>query len=164
MKEAGLTNGAFYAHFASKEALVAAVIYEQLLAQLELFRQELGGIEGLKRITDIYLSAEHIGSCATGCPSAALIGEISKRTTSTREVYTSGLQMMTGELLSSTGLSDGNSKQAILALFALLIGTVQLARTVTDDALVSDIIKGGHAAAYDLLDVSFGSYATSLSK
>jgi len=152
MSEAGLTNGAFYAHFNSKEALVEAVIEEQLTAQLEAFKKELGGIEGLKRITELYLSDAHLHNCAEGCPSAALLGEISKRSNSTRAIYTSGLKEITNELLASTGSTAINGKQTILALFGLLIGTLQLARTVTDEALARDIIKGGHTAAYDLLD------------
>lgn len=155
MKEAKLTNGAFYAHFDSKEALVEAVIEQQLMTQLEAFKKELGGVDGLKRITDLYLSDAHLHNCAEGCPSVALLGEISKRSISTRDVYTSGLETITNELLASTGSTNSKDKQTILALFGLLIGTLQLARTVTDEALARDIINGGHTAAYNLLDTLF---------
>ena len=56
MSEANLTNGAFYAHFASKEALVEAVIADQLQIQLEQFGQVPKDINGLKQIINIYLS------------------------------------------------------------------------------------------------------------
>jgi len=46
MTEAGLTNGAFYAHFASKEALLEAVISDQLRAQLNVFKKGLEDKEG----------------------------------------------------------------------------------------------------------------------
>lgn len=155
MKQSNLTNGAFYAHFESKEDLVRAVIHEQLNTQLALFKKDLVGVNGLKRITDIYLSEEHLHNCIDGCPSAALLGELSKRDTSTREVYTSGLKTISNELLLSTGIASDNARQAILALLGLLTGTLQLARTVTDDEYAHDIIKGGHTAAYNLLDASF---------
>ena len=67
MSDAGLTNGAFYAHFASKEDLVANVLAEQLRAQRESFRAapcDRGGLESLIRA---YLSP----STATRAPTAA---------------------------------------------------------------------------------------------
>ena len=78
MAEAGLTNGAFYAHFTSKEALFEAVIADQLHAQLETIQKALKNEDGLRHIIDLYLSQEHLVSCAEGCPSAALLGDISK--------------------------------------------------------------------------------------
>lgn len=151
MTEAGLTNGAFYAHFASKEALLEAVISDQLSTQLANFKKELQDKDGLENIINLYLSQEHLRSCADGCPSAALLGDISKRAASTRKVYTEGLESITGELTDTIKGDSVDNKRVILALLGLLIGTLQLARTVTSDELANDMLKGGRETALSLL-------------
>src|SRR3954451_2420924 len=59
MSEAGLTNGAFYAHFRSKEDLVASVLADQLRAQRESFDAEPSDRAGLEAFIRAYLSPEH---------------------------------------------------------------------------------------------------------
>src|ERR1044071_2310292 len=76
MSDAGLTNGAFYGHFTSKEDLVANVLAEQLRAQRRSFDAQPHDRTGLKAIIRSYLSPEHRDECADGCPSAALLDEI----------------------------------------------------------------------------------------
>ena len=73
MSDAGLTNGAFYAHFASKEDLVANVLAEQLRVQRESFRAAPSDRAGLESLIRAYLSPEHRDQSADGCPSAALL-------------------------------------------------------------------------------------------
>lgn len=154
MTEAGLTNGAFYAHFTSKEALLEAVISDQLSTQLQIFKKELLNIDGLENIITLYLSQEHLKSCADGCPSAALLSDISRRTTSTRQIYTDGLESIANELAGNIKDTSVNKKRLILALFGLLIGTLQLARTVTNDELANDVLKGGRETALSLINNS----------
>ena len=86
MSDAGLTNGAFYAHFASKEDLVAHVLADQLRSQRHSF-----DAQGLEAIIRSYLSPEHRDQVADGCPSAALLDEIARRPASTRQVFTDEL-------------------------------------------------------------------------
>src|SRR3954453_16208649 len=71
MADAGLTNGAFYAQFKSKEDLVANVLADQLRAQRESFGVGPSGRAGLETFIRGYLSPEHRDECAEGCPSAA---------------------------------------------------------------------------------------------
>ena len=151
MKEAGLTNGAFYAHFASKDSLVEAVISDQLYKQHETFKQQLKNNHDLENIITLYLSDEHLKDCAGGCPSASLVGDISKRSLSTRQVYTDSLDNITTELMGTIKNNSTHKKQFTLALFGLLIGTLQLARTVTDESLAKDILKGGRETALSLV-------------
>ena len=79
MSDAGLTNGAFYAHFASKEDLVANVLADQLRAQRQRFDTQPPDRSGLEAIIRAYLSPEHRDQLADGCPSAALLDEIARR-------------------------------------------------------------------------------------
>src|SRR5439155_13334426 len=59
MADAGLTNGAFYAHFRSKEELVAAVIAEELRVQATTFTSLAPGIAGVETLLRTYLSVQH---------------------------------------------------------------------------------------------------------
>src|SRR5690348_15936161 len=68
MGNAGLTNGAFYAHFESKDDLVASVVAEQLAVQAEALRALPPGRAGLQEFIGTYLSAQHRDNPAVGCP------------------------------------------------------------------------------------------------
>src|SRR5438045_8340446 len=91
MSDAGLTNGAFYAHFTSKEDLVANVLADQLRAQRQSFDAQAPDRAGLEAFIRSYLSPEHRDHCADGCPSAALLDEIARRPDATRQVFTDEL-------------------------------------------------------------------------
>src|SRR3954465_9760332 len=73
MSDAGLTNGAFYGHFASKEDLVANVLADQLSAQRESFSAEPSDRAGLEAFIRSYLSPAHRGGLAVGCALVALL-------------------------------------------------------------------------------------------
>src|SRR6266540_5649722 len=69
MADAGLTNGAFYAHFASKDDLVANVVANQLDTQVEEFGALTPGRAGLEEFLRDYLSPRHRDNPSDGCPS-----------------------------------------------------------------------------------------------
>ena len=91
MADAGLTNGAFYAHFPSKENLVATAVAGQLREQRESLSAVAPGRAGVKQYVREYLSVQHRDNPADGCPSAALLDEIGRCTDATRQAYTDGL-------------------------------------------------------------------------
>src|SRR5881227_62859 len=88
MSDAGLTNGAFYAHFASKEDLVANVLVDQLRGQRQHVDAQPPDRAGLEAFIRAYLSPEYRDQRADGCPSAALLDEIARRPAATRQVFT----------------------------------------------------------------------------
>ncbi|MER6184152.1 TetR family transcriptional regulator [Streptomyces sp. NPDC001652] len=95
MKDAGLTNGAFYTHFTSKDDLVATTVTNQLQAQnAGIVTQATPGRAGLEQIVRRYLSAWHRDSPGDGCPSAALLDEIARRTDPTKQAYTHGVLLV----------------------------------------------------------------------
>jgi AcrR family transcriptional regulator len=78
MADAGLTNGAFYAHFESKQDLVAQTVAEQLREQRQRFAALPARRAGLEQIVRAYLSVDHRDNPDAGCPSAALLDEIGR--------------------------------------------------------------------------------------
>ncbi|WP_249154525.1 TetR/AcrR family transcriptional regulator [Bradyrhizobium manausense] len=88
MSEAGLTNGAFYSHFASKEDLVREVLTDALTRREERHKANLENGVALGTTIRDYLSARHRDRAGTGCPTAALAAEIARHPKATREAFT----------------------------------------------------------------------------
>src|SRR5690349_16369500 len=74
MSDAGLTKGAFYAHFDSKNEMVEKSLEQAVDQQWEQFEREIGSGH-LLDIVRAYLSKEHRDQPGAGCPSAALLPE-----------------------------------------------------------------------------------------
>ena len=103
MSDAGLTNGAFYGHFSSKEDLVANVLADQLRAQRQSFDAQPSDRAGLEAFVRSYLSPQHRDQCADGCPSAALLDEIARRPAATRQVFTDELMGVIDDIAVAPG-------------------------------------------------------------
>src|SRR5437764_14715421 len=106
MSDAGLTNGAFYAHFASKEDLLANVLADQLRTQRQSLDAESSDRNGLEAFVRSYLSPQHRDQCADGCPSAALLDEIVRRPAATRQVFTDQLMGVIDDIASRMNPTD----------------------------------------------------------
>jgi TetR/AcrR family transcriptional regulator, transcriptional repressor for nem operon len=153
MSDAGLTNGAFYAHFTSKEDLVANVLADQLRDQ----RQSLGSQPldraGLEAFIRSYLSPEHRDQCADGCPSAALLDEIARRPAATRQVFTDELMGVIDDIASRLDPTRAEvARTDALTVFGMMVGTLQLARALTDRDLSDQLLARGVETALKLLD------------
>src|SRR5215813_9547629 len=88
MSAAGLTNGAFFAHFESKEDLVPAVLLNALSRREQRLPANLEGNVGLEVTVRDYLSARHRDGAGSGCPTAALVAEIARHPRKTRDAFT----------------------------------------------------------------------------
>ena len=142
MEAAGLTHGAFYRHFASKDHLVAETCRECTLASVEdqLTSVSPGDHERAEAIVESYLSTAHRDDMATGCTFAALGSELARACEQTRAAASARV----------VGLVDAISKRfdempadvakarAILAVSAM-VGAVTMSRIMTDPA-ISDAI------------------------
>lgn len=156
MKDAGLTNGAFYAHFDSKDDLVEAVVANELRSQLDDLARLPPGAAGAEELVRRYLSAAHRDDPAHGCPSAALLDEIARAPEHTRQTFTEGLLAVIDAIetrLSADSTPTADSRAHGLSVFALMIGTIQVARSLTDPDLSDRVIEHGLAHALALLTV-----------
>jgi TetR/AcrR family transcriptional regulator, transcriptional repressor for nem operon len=154
MADAGLTNGAFYAHFDSKEDLVANAVAEQLHEQREGFSAQPPDRAGLEKIVREYLSVEHRDDPEGGCASAALLDEIGRSTDTVKRVYTDGLLVVVDDIAARLVPDDPQSARAnTLSVFALMVGTLQLSRALADRQLADEVLEHGIQNALALLGV-----------
>ncbi|MCX2949989.1 TetR/AcrR family transcriptional regulator [Lentzea sp. NEAU-D7] len=153
MADAGLTNGAFYAHFESKEDLVATAVSDQLREQRERLAAVAPGRAGLEQIVRAYLSPEHRDHPEEGCPSAALLDEISRCGEPTRRTYTDSVLAIMDDFAARLAPEDPESaRTTVLSVYALMVGTLQLSRALTDQKLADDLLEQGIRNALALLD------------
>jgi len=153
MSDAGLTNGAFYGHFTSKEDLVTNVLADQLRVQRQSLDAQPSDRAGLEAFIRSYLSPQHRDQCADGCPSAALLDEIARRPAATRQVFTDELMGVIDDIASRLDPTDLESARTdALTVFGLMVGTVQLARALTDRDLSDQLLARGVETALKLLD------------
>jgi AcrR family transcriptional regulator len=152
MADAGLTNGAFYAHFDSKNDLVATVVASELSEQATGIAQLLPGMAGVEQIVREYLSPQHRDHPSQGCPSAALLDEISRCDDTVRQAYTDGILRVIDLIAARVNPKDPlSARVTTLSAFALMAGTLQVARAVTDRALSDELLAAGITNALALL-------------
>ena len=146
MADAGLTNGAFYAHFRSKDDLVTTVVADQLKTQADAFEALAPGRAGLEEFVRYYLSQQHRDHPDAGCPSAALLEEIGRSQRSTKKAYAAGARAILDQIASRLSPANPTAAQPrALALFTMAAGTLQVARAVADKQFSDEILEQGLA-------------------
>jgi TetR/AcrR family transcriptional repressor of nem operon len=140
MAKAGLTHGGFYAHFGSKDELVAAAIdtmFGEARRRFSRGTTESGATDSPKdkliKYIDFYLSAGHRDARATGCPLPALAADLPRIAPASRERYGQGVSALTALIADALG-ALGRAEPQVLAASALseMVGALSLARAVAD--------------------------------
>ena len=148
MSEAGLTNGAFYTHFASKEDLVREVMTDALTWREERHKANLENGAALETTIRAYLSTRHRDNAGNGCPTAALVAEIARHPKATRDAFTGKVAGLVG--LMAEQIRQGSAKERrrkAIAIYSTMVGALQLARAVNDKKLSDEILENAVEAA-----------------
>lgn len=151
MSDAGLTNGAFYAHFASKDELAAAVIANQLHEQADAFERAAELPDGLDRVIGQYLCPEHRDNRPGGCVSAALLSDLGRAAPEIRRRYTESLPELCASFRRLAHLPDSVPDSTVLARLAVLVGTLQIARAIDDPELSLAVLMDARTTIQSLL-------------
>jgi len=140
MAKAGLTHGGFYAHFGSKDDLIAAAIDTMFGEAKTRFSGETavsGGPDGaqdrLIGYIDFYLSAAHRDARTTGCPLPALAADLPRLAPASRERYGQGVVALTALIAESLRALGRAEPQALASsTLAEMVGALSLSRAVAD--------------------------------
>lgn len=151
MKQAGLTHGGFYRHFASRDQLVAEAVERALddgseaafdaVEKSKLPKQAL-----LFTLIDGYLGTPHRDGLATSCAVTSLAGDVARSGARPRAAYTAKVEAylaLFADLMTppSGGAKPKAARAKAIAAWATLVGAVSMARAVGDDKLSREILK-----------------------
>lgn len=139
MKEAGLTHGAFYAHFESREAMLAEAA-DRAGAESNAFAASVVAAvppeQALQALMQVYLSKEHVAGIETGCPVSALGSEMPRQSPEVRRAATRRIKEMIDLVArQSPDWGQPGAHERALVTVATMVGTLMLARAVDDPAL-----------------------------
>jgi TetR/AcrR family transcriptional repressor of nem operon len=145
MASAGLTHGGFYAHFGSKDDLVAAAIdsmFEDSRATLAKVAVGETPAAALRAYIDSYLSERHRDTSTAGCPIPFLSADIPRLPGPVRERFAAGLTALTAALAELIGrLGRENATGEAGSMLAELVGALSLARAEPDLARSNAILE-----------------------
>jgi TetR/AcrR family transcriptional regulator, transcriptional repressor for nem operon len=152
MKTAGLTHGGFYAHFASRDALLSEAVARAsehagnaIAAQVKAFQG--AGFSPFRAFVEAYLSAGHVQDCENGCPVAALCGAMPLQAAAVVDAARGIIGNLRGLVLQY--LPAGIPRDSAWSIASTLVGAVQLARALGDSQQGRAVIA---AAKRDLLE------------
>jgi len=133
MKEAGLTHGGFYAHFDSREKMVASAIAHAGLQSSASLRKSMAVLEKKGRspfqaLLETYLSPAHMSALETGCVVAALGSEMPRQTAEVRQAAN---ERVTALIRLVESVLPANADSAVAPHIAsTMVGALQLARAL----------------------------------
>ena len=144
MKGAGLTHGGFYAHFASREAMLAEAADRagsESVAMMERIGATAPPSRALQAMMEAYLSKAHVEGVETGCAAAALGSEMPRQAPEVRRAATRRIKEMIDLVArQSPDWGQPSAHERALVTVATMVGTLVLARAV-DDPRLSDALR-----------------------
>ncbi len=149
-KEAGVTSGAFYAHLGSKEKAFKEILisnFEQTLLTIPGYQQEHGE-NWILAFTAYYLGEEHRKDRAYGCWMTALTPELTNAPSNLQELYEAQITEVIAVIAQGLGDGDkGDREKRAWAMLSTLIGGLNIARAVKNEATANQIAQSASKAA-----------------
>jgi TetR/AcrR family transcriptional repressor of nem operon len=146
MAEAGLTHGGFYKHFGSRDDLIAeAAEHAFAYADQTLSQYEQDPDDPLAAWVDWYVSEEHRDDPGSGCPVAALVGDMGRADDRVRAGYGSVVERYIKTLERMLGGGEDSRRQALIAA-STLVGSLALSRAVDDEAVSREVLSSTREA------------------
>ena len=148
MSDAGLTHGGFYRHFARKDELYAAAVRQFLCKKTPAPWQKrrepgAGTKHHAQRIVDAYFSREHFDDHEGCCPLLGTAADVERGGVAVQAAYREVVEQLVK--IFEDHLNEPEARERALALVALCVGGMVLARNVGDPGLAEDFRRSAHA-------------------
>jgi len=148
MNDVGLTHGGFYRHFTGKDELYAAAVRQFLCTKTPAAWQKRRQPSSVtkshaQRIVDAYFSREHFDDCDGCCPLLGTASDIQHSGEAVKAAYQEVVEQMVKVF--ENHLDESRRRDRALALVALCVGGMVLARNVGDSGLANDCRRTAHA-------------------
>lgn len=149
MARAGLTHGGFYAHFASRDVLIAESLERMFADTRRRFERVQAEVDPaappadrLLRYIDFYLSQGHRDDRERGCPLPALSSDMARLEPRSRDRFSKGVQALTDRIAGLlVDMSVAEPEAEASSLLAAMVGAVSLSRAVVDPAQANAILR-----------------------
>jgi TetR/AcrR family transcriptional regulator, transcriptional repressor for nem operon len=132
-KEAGLTHGALYAQFPSKEALAAEALADGLeRSYARLAASANGATPSIGEHLDSFVNKRHRDNVAQGCPMAASGSEVARHDKSVSRSFAEGFERSACAIEAAVGDASlsATARERALMIAAGEIGAIMVARGV----------------------------------
>ena len=154
MEHAGLTRGGFYSYFRTKSELYAEAVALALAvtpwSRWDGVSVDFAARDAARQVVDAYLSREHFGDVEGSCPMVTLPGEVARSGKTVRRAFENVFNSMAGlfeESLKRQGRAD---RQRALAIAAICVGGMVVARSVESAELADEIRAAARRTALQL--------------
>ncbi len=135
---AGLTHGAFYTHFESKEALCVQVIADETRRAAA----PRSSMANRRAYIEAYLSPKHVRDRANGCPYAALAGDVARESKPVRAAFSDVLDNSIDAIAATLDDQDeASSRQDAIYALATMVGALVLARSAASPKFRDEILS-----------------------
>lgn len=148
MQDAKLTRGAFYAHFDSKRTLYTeAVLHGACNGPITSLNKDADAAS-LKTMVRDYLDMSHVKQQGASCPLAFLVTDVANQQNEIRDTYTHVYKDVIRRI---DALPMIGNKDSALAISALMIGGVAVARALNDEKLAKRLLAACYKASEQLM-------------
>ena len=158
MAAVGLTHGGFYAHFKSKEDMIAEAIKDTFARSSARSRKMVEGLppaHALSTFVDFYVSETHRDGPERGCPIVMLNSDIPRQSKKVRNAFEAGVKSLTAFLSQNiAALGHAEPDKLATTILSAMAGAVSLSRSVSDKALSDDLLQSARTTIKGRLGIT----------